>query len=49
MTIELKDDKQMERAIYWHVRLLSGDFNSQELEEFLAKDLTYQMFHLIIR
>lgn len=35
MTIDFKDDKKMERAIYWHVRLLSGDFSSQEMEEFL--------------
>lgn len=34
--MNFKDDKKMERAIYWHVRLLSGDFGSQEMEKFLS-------------
>lgn len=36
MTNKPRDDRQTERAIYWHVRLLSGDFNAKELDEFIA-------------
>lgn len=36
MTEKYQDNNKMDHAIYWHARLLSGDFDAVEMDDFLA-------------